>query len=355
LEIYSEEFKQYLLIILKKIQLNKNEINKENLPDLGNFFVLLFFSDFYSKLKNEIKSNLFEEFISRQFYWILHARNSAEKKETLIKEFLANDKNLAYNYYLDNLKPHMKIPKIEKILTDYCPPEIFSELKDTTKNKLLDYYFKNNQGNKLLMISYLAAEKIKDKILFEKLEKFSGVISEKDADEFLLEIKEKTDKTMSLFGLSKLISLDDYFESKRESFDKFIYCYYRAEEKKYVEMNIKNIKLKKDLYFKYSGNQKEEEEKQTDVVSEDGFSVIKNKEKKSVNNVDYNNNNYNYNQNYRNNYYYGGNNYNFYNKNYSGYGSTNRKINNHKGNNNYYAEDNFTIRIEKGDEEKFFN
>jgi len=347
-EIYLVEFKTYLLTILKKIKLNENEINKDILPDIGNFFVLLFFSDFYSILKPEIIYNLFEEYITRQFYWVLHSKFSYEKINNLINEILITDKNFCHKFYIENLKESMKKEKAKDVLFSNSPPEIFSLLKDTNKNKLLDFYYQNTiQGNKLLIISYLASEKIKDKNFLENLERYFGVISDSDAEGFLHTINDSVGKIKSLFGLANALKMDKFFESKRESFDKFLFCYFRAQQKKYVDIVV-NQELKIKLYNIYKKKDFKEKEN-----IEEGFTEIKkiqNKNNTNSNNSHYQKNHYNQTN------YYNSSNKSFYNQNHNFRQYNNsRKINNNYPNfNNSDLEEYPVVDIGEFEEKEFF-
>ena len=82
---FEKDFTNYLD---KKIQLIENNDyipNKTIIPDIGNFFMLLFFSNknMHTKKMEKIWYCLFEEFLVRQMYWIFH--NGGEIDQILEK------------------------------------------------------------------------------------------------------------------------------------------------------------------------------------------------------------------------------------------------------------------------------
>ena len=71
---FENEYTTYLENIINLIEKNNYEIKKSIIPDIGNFFMLLFFSnkDMHNKRMEKIWYCLFEEFLIRQMYWIFH-------------------------------------------------------------------------------------------------------------------------------------------------------------------------------------------------------------------------------------------------------------------------------------------
>ena len=83
-EIYKKEFNDYVSKIIKQIEKNYYKIDKKIIPDIGNFMVLLLFSDI--NISDKIWNSLFDEFSIRQMYWIFHGPdNENSVKLSLIK------------------------------------------------------------------------------------------------------------------------------------------------------------------------------------------------------------------------------------------------------------------------------
>ena len=121
---YEDEYLKYVNHILNLVKNNKYNPDKSIIPDIGDFFMLLFFSNknTNSEKMKKIWTILFEEFAVRQAYWIFHEDNNKEKMLNIIKK----------NFWDDFLFQHFeKTKKFENI-----DNEAF--FKDIQKNKLLD-------------------------------------------------------------------------------------------------------------------------------------------------------------------------------------------------------------------------
>ena len=72
-EEFEEKYIKYLNHILNKIHINNYIINKSIIPDLGDFFILLYFwgSNIHNEKRKKIWKALFEEFLARQMNLIL--------------------------------------------------------------------------------------------------------------------------------------------------------------------------------------------------------------------------------------------------------------------------------------------
>ena len=85
IEIYHDEFNNYINSYLKKIQKSNYYIDKKLLPDIGNFLVLLFFSDII--IPQKIWNCLYKEMLVRQIFWIFREISDfSTKKESFEKE-----------------------------------------------------------------------------------------------------------------------------------------------------------------------------------------------------------------------------------------------------------------------------
>jgi hypothetical protein len=85
IQIYHDEFNNYINSYLKKIQKSNYYIDKKLLPDIGNFLVLLFFSDII--IPQKIWNCLYKEMIVRQIVWIFcEISDFSTKKESFEKE-----------------------------------------------------------------------------------------------------------------------------------------------------------------------------------------------------------------------------------------------------------------------------
>ncbi len=239
--LYETEFKDYIFYKFHRIIENGDVINKENVPDIGNFLMLIFFSDF--NIKKDYIANVFEDFISRQFYWILHAPDTKYLHNKCILKILANDKNLLKRFSYNEIED----------LLNYSRLEVFEILDNNTKNELMDYYFSQNKGNKLIVISNLASIKIKDKGFFSNLENNYGILMDSDINKFLQLTKNRLESIRNFYDLSIELGLDFVFEIREKTFEKLIYLYYTAKTKNYLNLKVSS-ELEKRLNQKYKIN-----------------------------------------------------------------------------------------------------
>ena len=108
-EIYKNEFDEYLKKILDEIKQNKNHIDKRIIPDIGNFMVLLLFSNF--EISEELWKCLIDESSIRQMYWIFHSEDNIQQVQKLILENNEIDKTRLYRTDEDKIKEIVKLTK----------------------------------------------------------------------------------------------------------------------------------------------------------------------------------------------------------------------------------------------------
>ena len=133
-EIYKNEFDEYLKKILDEIKNNKNHIDKRIIPDIGNFMVLLLFSNF--EISEELWKCLIDESSIRQMYWMFHSEDNIESVQKLILEKNEIDKSRLSRTEEDKIKEivkltkkgEIKIEKIEKFISYLKDKEIYNNI-----------------------------------------------------------------------------------------------------------------------------------------------------------------------------------------------------------------------------------
>ena len=90
---YENEYLKYVNHILNVIKQNDYDPDKSIVPDIGNFFMLLFFSnkDTNNEKMKKMWYVLFEEFVIRQAYWTFHENNNKREIENLVRKNFLED------------------------------------------------------------------------------------------------------------------------------------------------------------------------------------------------------------------------------------------------------------------------
>jgi len=226
LKIYEKEHKEYVLEKLKAIKNNGDVINKTIVPDIGNFLMLIIFSDL--KVKKEIIANIFEDIISRTFYWVLHVQNKKNENVDYIMNIIQCDINLRNKYGKKQLND----------LFSYSRLELWDELSIYSKTAIMDFYFNESKGNKLIILSILASKKFKNEEFLKRFEANYGVLLDSEVEEFLNLAKSKFRSIKNIYDLSQEFDLEFIFESRDKAFDKFLYLYYCAKNKCYLNLTV---------------------------------------------------------------------------------------------------------------------
>ena len=127
---FKSDFNKYLNEILDNIKKYKYVINKTIVPDLGNFYMLLFFSGI--EIDKKIWNALFEESMIRKMYWTFHHFDNEVKSKSIFDMYgnseinmklldLMKKEKLVYYEYLDEIKTDKKYEqdKPECVFTIY--------------------------------------------------------------------------------------------------------------------------------------------------------------------------------------------------------------------------------------------
>ena len=214
-------------VINKKIKHKKKGKNNETIElDLDN------------EMKKEILKKKFEKNPDLIF--------NGAAKETIAKCMILIFKNnidlnsfiylcdLKLNYFDQNLFCNYS-NSIELILKN---------LKNEQTQTLLKFGFNSHRGTKLLIITWIAKNKINDKNFLEKLEKNYGVLLNEDVKEIMNEIKIKLKEINSYSKLFEFIGCTLLNDNYKE-IDLYKICYKKAIEKGYFKISHKKTVNKK--------------------------------------------------------------------------------------------------------------
>ena len=120
--------------------------------------------------------------------------------------------------------------------------EILQKLKESndnaTKKKFIQYAFSSQRGNPLLLVSFIAKNKIQENGFLEELEKNYGVLL--DADNLMKEIKQRLNEIKCFSQLYKYIGCDLLKSNDiNNEIELISYAYVKAKYKRYI--NIKSL------------------------------------------------------------------------------------------------------------------
>ena len=107
---YKQEYESYVNKKISLITMNDYEVNKKIIPDIGDFYMLIFLSnkDMTTPEMKKMKKVLIEEFVTREMYWIFHGPECGYT----MTEKLANIKfKISDDIYLDmfHTDPNLKM------------------------------------------------------------------------------------------------------------------------------------------------------------------------------------------------------------------------------------------------------
>ena len=184
---YEEEYSNYVNHLLNLVKKNKFNPDKNIIPDIGNFFMLLFFSnkDTHTEKMKKMWYALFEEFAIRQAYWIFHESNNKSKMEMIIGENYDAFFELLENYCFYDLKDNKKF---------------FEDIKNNNVLDEIVNLFLNNKGvSSSINPEKDDGEKIKEQI-------------KKSFKKFYFDCSEKTKKSIKKILVDKL-DIYNYFDN----------------------------------------------------------------------------------------------------------------------------------------------
>ena len=239
---FKDEFYIYLNNIINDIKKNKYVINKKIVPDLGNLFMLIYFSDI--ELEKKMWNALFEEKMLRKMYWTFHFGDNANKSKSIFEEYANNTDmnkkileilktdNVYYYEYLEEFQKEKEYqPCIEEGLislsnknfekTEVMEPRkgIFAKCKELgifeeiveiickqiiKKPKNLNDIFKSKKKIKI-------NDEIKKKIKLRMIDEFPCIYKNECSSDAQKKIDQLLSKNIDLFNYCSL----DFIETKK--------------------------------------------------------------------------------------------------------------------------------------------
>ena len=269
-EIYKKEFDEYLSNILTNIKNNRNHIDKRIIPDIGNFLVLLLFSNF--EISDDLMKCLIDESSIRQMYWMFHSEENVNEVKKILIESSDIDNSRLEKTTEDKIKDiarktkkgELKIENIEEFKNYLVQEAIFEQICDLIlKDKNIYKFpeFKKPQKNQNINNNNTEAQKNP----FNELNIDTTNIENEDAleqnfdskiNDYLKELDEDI-----LYDIFKLV-IDKSDHSNMEKFyseDKMKEIEKSEYERGFVDNILKDINdenIKKKLLTQFFENQK---------------------------------------------------------------------------------------------------
>ena len=138
---FKDEYSKYVNNILTLIQKNNYDVSKTIVPDIGNLFVLLFFSnsDIHSENMKEIWNAIFEESATRKIFWMFHEE---EMRLKIKKLFFNNKKILHYDICFKHLEEDNEFDIVlhDQFIEDLKNKKIYNKIVDII-NKDINYSY----------------------------------------------------------------------------------------------------------------------------------------------------------------------------------------------------------------------
>ena len=129
---FNVQYSVYLNDIFNKIKDNNFSVDKQIIPDIGNFFMVLLFNkmELNSDTLKKINNALFEDFIVRQMFWMFHSDETRNNMKRIILSDLANKS------FLDEFETNknFKMNNLKKFIDDLQAKNIYQSVIEIIQN-----------------------------------------------------------------------------------------------------------------------------------------------------------------------------------------------------------------------------
>ena len=352
IEEYEGDFIKYATKKINLITKNDFEVNKNIVPDIGNFLMLMFYTNkelINPEEKKKIWYVLIEEFFTRQMFWMFHGDECKNKMKNLIMKNNIDDSKLLDKIYIEKFEtdPDFKMRYLDIFNKETHKLGIFDEIVNIlSKDYEILWQYNNNRGYTRNMVIKRMTQSFKrlfNECTHESRNKLKEIILEKMNFSIFFErdLSEIKDDIYNSFKIEEILKdkniknketiLDYAFNSQRGNKLLIItfFAQKKIEEKDFLENLEKNygvyldidnfvkemkqklneIKSYKELY-EYIGSDFGKDKEEIELLIE-GYKRAKekgyikdNNKKSNINQVYKTENNWRQNQRYDNRYYY---------------------------------------------------
>ena len=185
---YEAEFIQYATKKIDLITKNDYEVNKNIIPDIGNFLMLMFYTNkelMNAEEKKKIWYVLSEELFIRQMYWMFHGDECKNKMKKLIIKNNINEAKLLDKIYLDKFEtdPDFKMRYLDIFNKEIHKLGIYDQIIDILsgdQNILWQYYDDANYAKSMVIKRITQSfKKLFNECYKENRDKLKEIILEK--------------------------------------------------------------------------------------------------------------------------------------------------------------------------------
>ena len=129
---FNVQYSVYLNDIFNKIKDNNFSVDKQIIPDIGNFFMVLLFNkmELNSDTLKKINNALFEDFVVRQMFWMFH---SDETRYNMKRIILSDVVNKSYLEEFETNK-NFKMNNLKKFVDDLKAKNIYQSVIEIIQN-----------------------------------------------------------------------------------------------------------------------------------------------------------------------------------------------------------------------------
>ena len=213
---FETEYLKYLNHILNLIKKNNFDVTKQIIPDIGNFFMLLFFSnkDIHTEKMKKMWYTLFEESSTRKSYWIFYSDdNRAKMKKLLFKDKKPSVDDICFKRFEEDYS--YDIVNLKNFNDDLRDKNIYDKIVDIINSdenfkSITQYrYFLNDSYDSFddEICTEITNSEEKKKIIKEKMEK-------NFKDLFCQCSKQSKNKMFKI--ISQKLQFSEYFDIREE-------------------------------------------------------------------------------------------------------------------------------------------
>ena len=260
---YEADFIQYTTKKINLITKNDYEINKNIIPDIGNFLMLMCYAN-KELISDEEKKKMWyvlsEEFFTRQMYWLFHGDECKNKmKKLILKNNISEDK-LLDKIYLDKFEtdPNFKMRYLDIFNKEIHKLGIFDEIIDILSNdaNILWQYYGDINYTKNMVVKRISqsfkklfnecSQESRDKLKKIILEKMNfSIFFERELNEMKEDIYNsmEIDEILANKNITNVDEILDYAFSSQRGNQLLIITFFaqkKLEEKNFLENLEKN-------------------------------------------------------------------------------------------------------------------